>query len=80
MTNRKRINNSNVYELLMRMNDCIRYKSDSDFCIMDCLAQYDRQCIYNKETKHNDCAGCIQNYLYEETETNTEKMWGVRFE
>lgn len=75
MTNRKRINNSNVYGLLLQMNDCIRYKSDSDFCIMDCLEQYDRKCIYNKETKNTDCSGCILNYLDEECETNTEKMW-----
>lgn len=78
MTNRKWINNSNVYDLLLQMNNCIRYKSDSDFCIMDCLAQYDRKCIYSKETKHNDCAGCIQNYLDEEHENQIEKMWGCK--
>lgn len=74
MTNRQYIKNKPASELLHMMNDCIRYKSDNDFCIMDCLHQYDTiRCITRNEgdmvhpVTVCDCDKCIQSFLDEES-------------
>ena len=68
MTNRQKLTQTNLYDLLCRMNDNL----DTSFrCIMDAL--YDSTTEQHRTAKekclgvyHNQCDKCIQAFLQEE--------------
>ncbi len=60
MTNREKLLNTNIYDLLLAMNKFIIQHSDCNTCVLEALEQ-----------KHIDCPcyvceNCIQHYLNKE--------------
>lgn len=70
MTNREKLLQTNIYDLLCRMNDNL----DTSFrCIVDAL--YDSTTEQHRTAKekclsvyHNECSSCIQAFLNERSE------------
>lgn len=60
------------YEEMIQMNDCIRHKSQGDFCIMDCITTAETKCIIHnvgdiiKPVLACDCVSCIKKYIESE--------------
>lgn len=60
MTNREKILNTNIYDLLKEMNVFIIQNSCYETCVLEALEQKRIACPYDR------CEECIQNYLNKE--------------
>lgn len=60
MTNREKLLDTNIYDLLVHINSNIPYKSLN--CIIDYIENKNRDCI-----ESGKCSECIQQYLNEES-------------
>lgn len=56
LTNRLKLINTNMYDLLIKINDKIKHKDGK--CILDIIEENDVQCPFDKS-----CKECIQDYL-----------------
>ena len=68
MTNRQKITQTNLYDLLCVIN---RNVKDAHICVMDAITgKHDCGEFYNVDTvtgdDYSDCASCIQAFLNEE--------------
>ena len=64
MTNREKLLNTNIYDLLLLINSQIPYKSLN--CVIDYIEGKNRDCI-----ESGKCSECIQQYLNEESKNTT---------
>lgn len=60
MTNREKLLNTNIYDLLITMNKFIIQNSGCETCVLEALEQKHIDCPYYL------CEDCIQNYLNKE--------------
>ena len=60
MTNREKLLNTNIYDLLMAMNKTVMQISHYETCILETLEQENIGCEYFT------CDECIQKYLNKE--------------
>ena len=60
MTNREKLLNTNIYDLLVSLNKPMLERNHSDTCIIDILEQRYYECI------EHSCEECIQKYLNKE--------------
>lgn len=61
MTNREKLLNTNIYDLLMEMNKSIIQNSGCETCVLDALENTHIAC------DNITCDLCIQRYLNKET-------------
>lgn len=60
MTNREKLLNTNIYDLLLSMNEIVIRSSCYETCILEALEKEYAECT------DNSCEECIQNYLNKE--------------
>lgn len=65
MVNRKRLLNTNMYDILLQMNTNLNTRSTDGTCIMDALIG-DNQEVADRCLGDNNCDKCIQTWLNEE--------------
>lgn len=74
MTNREKLLHTNLYDLLCRMNESIKWKKMQDnhdirFCIMDVLDDVGQTLCNGVQMSNRDsCGECIERYLNKECE------------
>lgn len=66
MTNREKLLNTNIYDLLALMNKTIILESHYETCVLECIEQKPIECTYDL------CEDCIQKYLNEEVQSNED--------
>lgn len=60
MTNREKLLNTNIYDLLISMNKTIIQESHFETCVLDALEEKRTDC------EHSLCSECLQEYLNKE--------------
>lgn len=60
MTNREKLLNTNIYDLLVLMNKTIMQESHLETCVLDALDQKQTAC------EHFICTECLQEFLNKE--------------